>query len=298
MGPTASGKSAVALELAEKLGAEIVNADSRQIYRGFDAGTSKPSPRDRERAPHHLYDFLDPKAHFSAGDYVRAASGTLDAILGRGKPAILAGGTGLYVKSLFEGLSDLPGRNESLRISLAAYAEAHGRKALHERLKSVDAASAKKIPFQNIQRVLRALEVYETTGKPLSQHHEAPRKSSSVPPAIFFGILWERSRLKERILLRSGEIARPMIEETRRHLAAGIPEEAPAFQSLGYRSALSVVRGEIGFEVFLEDLSRKTLQYAKRQMTWFRKDPKIRWLPAREPFDPKALADEIRAHLV
>ncbi len=284
--------------LAERTRGEIVNADSRQIYRDFDAGTSKPSLDDRKKIPHHLVDFLDPAETYSAGEYQKAASAVLTDIQTRKKTAIVVGGTGLYIKSLFEGLSELPARNEAVRKELLAYAEKHGREALHERLKKVDAISAKNIPYQNIQRVIRALEVYEVSGRPLSHLHETAPKKHFSNPAKFFGILWDRSALKFRIAKRCAQIARPMMEESKKLIAKGVPKTAPAFQGLGYRSAVSAVEGKMDFDEFLENLVTETLQYAKRQMTWFRKDPKIEWIPAENPFDASAIAEKIGRVLI
>lgn len=301
MGPTASGKSTLALALAEKMGerkiggigGEIVNADSRQIYRGFDAGTAKPSQEDMERVPHHLYDFLNPEKPYSAGEYAREATSTIDSILNRGKVPIIVGGTGLYLQSLLNGISKLPERNESIRKNLLAFAEKFGRKALHERLEKVDSQSAGKIPYPNIQRVIRALEVYEITGKSLSRHCAESQALPLRHAAELFGISWDREALKHRIRKRCLATAPSMIEETQRHLGQ-VKENAPAFQGLGYRSALKVVRGEITSEEFLTHYTRETEQYAKRQMTWFRKDPRIHWISAKEPWNSENAAADLR----
>ena len=297
MGPTASGKSAAALELASLLGGEIVNADSRQVYKGFDAGTAKPDARDMKRVPHHLYDFLGPERPYSAGEYARAAAAVIEEILHRGKVAVLAGGTGLYLRSLLSGISKLPGRDEAIRKELLAFAEKSGRKALHERLEIADPVSAGKIPYQNIQRVVRALEIFQATGKPLSRHHAESPKQPLPHAAALFGISWGPEALKRRILARCRATAEAMIEETRA-LLGRVPENAPAFQGLGYRSALEVVSGKTTPADFLKDYIHETEHYAKRQMTWFRKMPGIRWLDAEEPWDAQDAAERIARLLV
>ena len=297
MGTTASGKSAVALALASKLAGEIVNADSRQIYLGLDIGTAKPAAQDLERVSHHLYDFLDPEKPYRAGEYARAAAAVIEQILNRGRIAVLAGGTGLYLKSLLSGISKMPERDESIRKNLLAFVEKSGRKALHERLEKVDPGSAGKIPYRNIQRVVRALEVYEATGKPLSRHHAESPARPLPHAAELFGISWDREALKRRIRTRCLATAQAMIEETRA-LIGRAPPSAPAFQGLGYRSARQVVSGKMTPDEFLEDYVRETAQYAKRQMTWFRKMPGIRWLEAREPWDPQEAAERIQRLLV
>ena len=297
MGPTASGKSSLALELASRLDGEIINADSRQIYAGFDAATAKPAPADLRRVPHHLYDFLDPQEAFSAGSYARAAAPLIEQILKRKKVPVLAGGTGLYLRALLDGITELPGRDDSIRKTLLDYAEKFGRKALHERLEKADAASAKNIPHQNIQRVVRALEIFEATGKPLSLHHAESPKRSAAFSAEIFGIAWERAALKRRIGERCKQTARPLIEEAR-ELSKKVPPDAPAFQGLGYRAALAAAAGDIKFDEFLASCIRDTERYAKRQMTWFRKDARIRWIPAQEPWDPAHAAGRIIRLLV
>lgn len=298
VGPTASGKSAVALAFAGKTGGEIVNADSRQIYRFLDAGTSKPDGNDREIVPHHLYDFLLPGEPYSAGEYARQAGRTLSDILMRGKTPVVVGGTGLYVRALFDGLARLPMRDENFRSAMTAISREQGRDALHERLVAVDPVSAARIPAQNIQRVIRALEVHSLTGRPLSVLHRD--QAADRPPfqPRYFGIHWDRTILKERIATRCRDILPGMIEETERLLARGFRDSDPGFQSLGYRSVIRFLKGETSRDRLLETLTLDTFHYAKRQMTWFRKEKKIRWIESGNPFDPERAADTINRYMV
>ena len=292
-GPTASGKSPVALELAVKIGGEIVNADSRQIYRFLNAGTSRPGAGERRKVPHHLYDFLDPKEIYSAGDYARDASKAISGILSRKKKPIVVGGTGLYIRALFDGLSNMPQRDDSVREDLMSVVRQKGKKALHEMLAKADPVSASKIPYQNVQRTLRALEVYRITGKPLSQwHKESPPVKTGLEP-LLFGLGWAKDALRKRIAERCEKILPGIIAETESLLAMGYEETAPGLQSLGYRHAALFLRKGISRAELLVRLTRDTLAYAKRQETWFKKDARIRWIKVREPFDPSAAAEEI-----
>lgn len=259
----------------------------------MDAGTSKPSREDREKVPHHLYDFLDPRETYSAGAYVRDAGSEIKKILSRGKIPIVVGGTGLYLKALFEGLADLPPRNDGIRAKLLALAEKEGRLALHKKLAQADPRSAQKIPPQNIQRVLRALEVLEMTGKSLSQIHQETPKNKPAFAARFFGLSWERNALRSKILERCAMIADPILEETKGLLEKGYSRTDPGLQSLGYRSAVDFLENRIDKSEFNERLALDTLHYAKRQMTWFRRDPRITWLEVSHPLDLQALTERI-----
>ena len=297
VGPTASGKSAVALKLAKIIGGEIVNADSRQIYQTLHYGTSQPSSDDKKIVTHHLYDFLKPDQIYSAGQYAKEASQTIKDIFKRKGVPIVVGGTGLYLRSLFDGISELPGRDDAIRKNLQTLADEKGRKFLHEKLRSIDPISADKIPFQNIQRVIRALEVYQLTGNPLSELHKKSSKTLTSFHPIFFGLLWEKEKLKEHILERTKRIAPQLIEETKEILKKGFKETDPGLQSLGYREAVRLLNGEISSETFFNSLLKDTLQYAKRQMTWFKKDSRVKWIKVQETFHPENIADQLKEEL-
>lgn len=293
VGPTASGKSAVAFELARLTGGEIVNADSRQIYKHLDEGTAKPSAQDRKKIPHHLYDFLEPSEPYNAGAYAKQARETIRGILSRGKTPVVAGGTGLYIQALFDGLADLPKRDEEIRKELERIAEEKGRKFLHELLEKADPVSAQKIPAQNIHRVIRALEVYRLTGKPLSDHHkESGAEAFDHPPALF-GVLWEREALRKRIFNRTQQILPALLVETQKLIDLGFKPTDPACESLGYRQAFLCLGKKISREELFQEVLLDTYHYAKRQSTWFRRDPRIRWIAAEDPFDAKKTARSV-----
>ena len=293
VGPTASGKSAVAMSLARSTGGEIVNADSRQIYKFLDAGTAKPDIRERNSVPHHLYDFLDPKEDYNAGDYARDAGSALNGIISRGKTAIIAGGTGLYIKALFDGLAVLPKKNDTLRSTLLEAAEKHGRKYLHDKLVSIDPAAAANIPYQNIHRVIRALEVYEMTGKPISEFQAGTQKPKFDFAVSFHGLKLERAALIKRITERTDKILPGMVSETKELMEKGYGEENPGFSSIGYRETIQHIKGRISLDELRALVIKGTAAYAKRQMTWFRKDRRISWVEMREDSEAEEIAERI-----
>ncbi len=268
-GPTASGKTDLAVALAEKIGAEIVSADSRQVYRRLDAGTAKPSSEQRAHVRHWLLDCADPSETFDAARWAKEASSAIADIRARGKIALVCGGTGLYLRALLEGLSPLPPRDESLRARLHAEAESLGREALHARLATADPEAAAGIPPANLQRVLRALEVLELTGKPISEHWREGRDGGmKATLALRMDLTPELSR--ERIEARARAMWPGLLAEVKALVPAALTGAEPGFTSLGYREALACARGEMAEDEGLAKLISGTLAYAKRQRTWFR----------------------------
>ena len=274
-GPTASGKTGLAIELARLLDGEIVGADSRQIYRGLDIGTAKPTSEERAQARHHLLDVVSPEESYSAGRFVREAEEALDEIIGRGKTPIVCGGTGFYLDSLVRPMFDEPvvatSLKEKVREEIAGMAEAEGREAVHRLLAEVDPASAERLHPNDLQRVSRALEVYRLTGRTLSDLHAEQESRSRWAP---FTVVLEPERNAHQMAIR--ERAQVMmdggwIEEVERLLAAGVDEDAPGLQSLGYDEVIALVHGHIGREEALENIVRKTRRYARRQKTWFKR---------------------------
>lgn len=264
-GPTASGKTDLSVALAEALGAEIVSADSRQVYRRLDAGTAKPTAAQRARVPHHLLDCADPSEAYDAARWAKEATVAIAGIRARKRIPLICGGTGLYLKALLEGLAPLPPRDEALRARLAAESKAD----LHARLTKIDPEAAAGIPAGNIQRVVRALEVFELTGKPISEHWRE-RRDGAVPADLVLRLELTPERSAERIEARTRAMWPGLLAE----VAALVPKEfsgnEPGFTSLGYREALACVRGELADDAGLEELLKGTLAYAKRQRTWFR----------------------------
>lgn len=268
-GPTASGKTELAVALASRLGGEIVSADSRQVYRLLDAATAKPSAAQRARVPHHLIDVADPSEAYDAARFAREASAAIAGIRKRGKVPLVVGGTGLYLRALLEGLAPLPPRDEAARARLEARAAKEGRTSLHAALAKADPAAAAAIPPGNLQRVIRALEVLELTGKPLSAHWAEGRAGGLAADAVL-RLEVPVAALNARIEARAAAMWPALLAEVRALVPARFAGGEPGFTSLGYREALSVLRGETSAAAGLDALIRATRAYAKRQRTWFR----------------------------
>jgi tRNA dimethylallyltransferase len=274
VGPTASGKSALALSLALDLGAEIVSCDSLQVYRGFDIGSAKPSPEDRRRVEHHLIDVVEPEELFSAADYAKRAREAIAGIAGRGRHAIVAGGTGLYLRALLEGLFSGPSRDEGLRRRL----EALGETRSHALLGRVDPLTAARVHPRDRVRIVRALEVYFKTRRSLSSqgHERDPLEGFRVE---VIGIALPRDTLRERVRARTaGMLEAGLLAEVERLLARPQGRALRPLQAIGYRQAVAVLQGEMNVAEAERVIVTETMRYAKRQMTWFRNQPpKVRW---------------------
>jgi tRNA dimethylallyltransferase len=268
-GPTASGKTELAVSLALRFNAEIVSADSRQVYRFLDAATAKPSADQRARVPHHLLDAVDPSQPYDAARFAREASAAIADIRRRGRLPIVCGGTGLYLRALIEGLSPLPIRDEAVRARLNAEAERVGAAALHARLAKTDAAAAASIPPANVHRVIRALEVVELTGRPISASWAEGRTGGVAPDAVL-RLEVPNELLRARIETRAAAMWPALLAEVRALVPSRYRGDEPGFTSLGYREAVAALRGEISSEEGLAAMIRATHAYAKRQRTWFR----------------------------
>lgn len=278
LGTTASGKSEIAVRLAERFGGEIVGCDSMQVYRGFVLGTGAPGPELRARAPHHLIGVADPAADFSLGEYVRLAAASLAALEAAGRRAIVAGGTGLYLRGLLRGVFEGPRRDEALRARLVEAGDEHGAGYLHAMLRRVDPASARRLPPRDRQRIVRALEVFFATRRPMSEQIASHGFREERWRAVKIGLTMPRALLSERIEQRIERFFEAGWEdEVRGLLASGLPETANAWKALGYREVARLVRGEIGREEAVRSIARETRKYAKRQMTWFRREPGVVW---------------------
>jgi len=290
VGPTGTGKTALALALARALDGEIVNADSRQVYRGLDIGSAKPSPEERAVLPHHLFDIVAPDAVFDCAQYRSLAVEALTGIAARGRVAVLVGGTGLYLRALRHGLFPGPPRDPALRQRLAA-AEAAAPGELHRRLAAVDTAAAARLHPHDLVRLTRALEVFELTGRPLSEWQDTHRFAAEAMPMAVIGLDLPRELLYTRLDRRCAEmLAGGMIAEVEGLWRAGYGPELPALHSIGYREVGRFLRGLCTLEEAREDMARATRRYAKRQLTWFRADPSVHWLDARAGAAARALA--------
>lgn len=282
VGPTASGKSALALALAEATGGEIVNADALQVYRGFDIGTAKPTPAERLRVPHHLVDILDPSERYSAGEFARRARMALASIASRGRTAILVGGSGLYLRALWSGIAPLPPADVEVRGQLLERLEREGLAALYADLAALDPPTAARLGAGDTQRILRALEVALATGEPLSSwiarqpFGSAPVAMRKIGLTLPRGLLYDAIAARVQSMVRAG-----WLEEVRALLARGVDRSSPAFQAIGYRQWLEVLDGEVGFEAALQQVVTSTKRFAKRQETWFRREEGVEWWDAR-----------------
>lgn len=279
-GPTASGKSALGLFLAEAFRGEIVNYDSIQLFRGLDIGSAKPSAEERARVPHHLLDILDPTETPSAGDYERRARAVLAEIRSRGGLPILVGGTGLYLRAVLDGLFEGPPRSERLRERLAGLATGHGREHLHAVLRRLDPSAADRIASRDTSKVIRALEVRLTTGRSLSAHLEVrARDPIEGFRVVIVGVEPPRDALYARIGERvRGMFDRGLVGEVRALLDAGVGADASAFRAIGYRQVVAHILRGMSLEEAIMLTERDTRRYAKRQVTWFRKQHEVTWL--------------------
>jgi tRNA dimethylallyltransferase len=293
LGPTGVGKSAAAVEHALRLGGEIINADSMQVYRGFDIGTAKPSPDDRRRVPHHLLDIIDPAVQFTAADFVARALEAVRLIEERDRLPFIVGGTGLYLKALIDGLFPGPGRDAAVREALEREAQASGVERLRAELERVDPAYAASIGPRDKVRIIRALEVFRLTRRPISEHFAGTASPVSGFRLIKIGLELDRVKLYGKIEDRVDRMFHVgLIEEVRRLLDAGVPETASPFRALGYKHVLRHVRREIPLEEAVRLTKLDTRHFAKRQMTWFRKMTGVSWLPADGPAALAAFLEE------
>ena len=280
-GPTGSGKSELGVRIAEKIGGEIVNADSMQIYRGMDIGTAKPAPDLRARVPHHLLDIVSPGMNFSASDFRQEAAAAIADIDRRGKKAIVVGGTGLYIRALLEGLVDSPTGDPELR---RRFAEVPGEELL-ARLSRVDPSTASRLHPHDRVRIVRALEVFSQTGRPISAFRSEHAFSGSYYQPLKLAIRVERQELYRRVEKRVERMmGAGLVEEVRALAAAGHGRELKSMRSIGYKEVSAHLAGEISLDQAVELIKRDTRRYAKRQMTWFSRENDIYWLEYPESF--------------
>jgi tRNA dimethylallyltransferase len=281
-GATATGKSSLSVQLADAIDAEIINADSMQVYRGMDIGTAKVSVEERQGIPHRMLDVLDVTQDSTVAWYQVAAREAIDDIHSRGKNVVMVGGTGLYIKAVIDELN-FPDTDPMVRHTLNKEAEDLGIDAMFARLEKLDPAAAIAIDRANLRRIIRALEVIEITGKPFTAN--LPREESiRYPDARQFGLVMDREQLSQRIDERVNKMfEQGLVSEVQKLVAAGLLQGRTAQRALGYSQVLSHLQGEVSLEAAIEETKRATRQYARRQETWFSRDTRIKWISTRQP---------------
>ena len=295
-GPTATGKTALGAALGRALGGEVISADSMQIYRGMDIGTAKPTPAETEGVPHYMIDVADPAETWSAARWAEMADAAVRDVLARGRQPIVVGGTGLYIDSLLTGreYGAAPG-DSGVREALAAEYDVLGGEAFREKLRAVDPERAEKLAPADKKRLVRAMEVFTLTGETITAHDE---RTCALPPryaSVRFALTWnDREQLYARIRRRVDDMAAAgLFREVETLLAAGLRSDSTAMQAIGYKEVAAALRGECTPEEALEAVKRESCRYAKRQLTWLRRDAGLRWLPREEYPDTASALDAV-----
>lgn len=299
VGPTAVGKTKLSIDLAKALNGEIVSADSMQIYRYMDIGTAKPTPEERQGIPHHMIDVIDPDQEFSVAEYQRLATKAIDDIHRRNKLPIVVGGTGLYVKSLLYPMNFTDASYDpELRKQLQHEAEVRGKEYLHKKLQAVDPKTAARLHPNDVRRVIRALEVYHLTGKPMSEYNQELEKMGYRYNVAMIGLTMDRAKLYERINQRVDEmIQKGLLYEVKQLLDKGYTRDMISMQGLGYKELIDYFQGKISLEEAIYVLKRETRRYAKRQLTWFRAQKDIEWINVDELESYQALVERCLAYI-
>ncbi len=283
LGPTASGKSALAMEAARRLGGDIINADSMQVYRGLGVGTGVPPAEWMAEVPHHLYQYLDPDQEPDAASWARAAAAVIERACLAGRVPLVVGGTFFWVRALFEGLSQIPPVPREVRQRLNTELASHGLPALYERLRRADPRAAARLAPGDTQRILRALEVFEATGTPLSTFHEGLREPAVRAEVLKVGLAIPREDLIGRIERRVDEmLASGLVEEVRAVLASGVPSSARPLRSASYRPVVGFLAKDLDEHTMRDEVARAHRRYARRQVTWLRREPGLHWVDARD----------------
>jgi len=293
VGPTASGKTALALSIAKKIPVEIISADSRQIYKYLTIGTAKPGKQELDQIPHHFIDHLEPNQKFNAGDFQEQGRKVISEILEKKKLPVIVGGTGLYVKAIIDGFFEQPEISGEVRTLLEHRLVREGKDALFKELQSIDPESASTMDASKFRRVIRALEIFHETGTPISQFHKK-HNVTLMYDAHFFGLNWERSVLYERINNRVDRMfGEGFLEEVKQLKKNGFDDRFQSLQTVGYKEAYAFLRNEISKERMIELMKQNTRRFAKRQMTWFRKEERIQWFDLSSEDQIELIAEKI-----
>ncbi len=294
IGPTAIGKTALSITMAQRYSCEVVSVDSMQVYRYMDVGTAKPSDAEREGIPHHLIDIINPDEQYNSARFIDDALAAIEKITASGNIPLLTGGTGLYLKALTEGLFELEGiENNDVRVTLEKRLQAEGREALYQELLRIDPASAKRIHVNDTQRLVRALDIYHSTGKTWSEHFN-DQNEPYVSFKNFFqlGLTCDREILRNRVEQRTlSMFDNGLVEETEKLLEMGYNKKLPSMQAIGYRHANNYIAGDWDREETVNMLIRDTKRYAKRQMTWFSKNDTIQWFDRTDHYGIQQVTD-------
>ncbi len=291
-GPTCSGKTSLAILLAEKLRSEIISADSRQIYKHLDIGTAKPSAEQLRRVKHHFVDVLEPKENYNVSKFENAALKIIKNLSSKKIIPIVVGGSGLYIKALVDGIFDTVDTDEEFRNDLLEKRKLYGNEFLYDELKKVDPVSAAKMLPQNWKRVMRALEVFHLTGKPIGDHHQEYKRETDIKFDPY-ALRWDREVLYKNIEMRvDGMIEQGLVEETK-SLIERYDSKLNSLNTVGYKEIVSYLEGDISFDRAIELIKRNTRRFAKRQLTWFRADDRIIWFDIKSQKDLETIAVEI-----
>jgi len=295
-GATASGKTAVSVRLCQQIGGEIVSCDSMQIYRGMDIGTAKAGEAERHGVPHHMLDIIDPRESYSVSAFHDQAKEIIEGILARGRQPVLCGGTGLYIDALTKPMSFSAQGSESLQNELRAIAaQPDGRERLHEMLAAIDPDSARRLHKNDVRRVLRAIEIYRLTGRTMTEQMAVDHSGEGDYRVMLFALKWPREALYERIDSRVDQmIAQGLVDEVEKLIRRGVPLESTAMQALGYKEIAATLNGLCTTEEAVEAIKLGTRHYAKRQLTWLRRDGRVHWIPAQNRSVEEIVSDILK----
>ena len=294
-GPTASGKTGLAIDIANYVGGEIISADSMQIYKYMDIGSAKPTKEERAQAVHHMIDFLDPREEFSVADYTEMAHKVIADIYDRGKIPVMAGGTGLYINSVVNDVTfGEMDTDYALREELKKTAEEKGSEYLLEMLAEFDEVSAKRLHPNNLRRIIRAIEFYKITGKPISEHQEETKRTESRYNPLMLCVKWDREELYDRINRRVDIMMdEGLLDEVKRLMDMGYTKDLNSMQGIGYKEVMDYFDGKTSLAETVEIIKQSSRRYAKRQLTWFRRDERIHYVSSENPFgEAKLLIDD------
>jgi tRNA dimethylallyltransferase len=294
VGPTAVGKTSASIPLAQRLDAEVISADSRQIYKHMSIGTAKPTPEEMQDVPHHLVDTLAPEEKYTAGQFARDAARIIEEIYVRGKQPLIVGGAGLYIKALTQGLFDKKSTDKQVRRDLQRQAETGGIQGLYEEFRRVDPAYASEVHINDEKKIIRALEIYRVTGEPPSRHFAQAEHAGLEHPCHILGLTMDRQRLYDKINRRVElMIEQGLIEEVKGLLSKGYTGDENALQTVGYQEIFAYLAGELSLEDAVNQIQTNTRHYAKRQMTWFRNQHEVTWFDLDEYSSREQLVEDM-----